>query len=89
MLTWQHDSTFGKDLRLVNAEGDWLARFVGKTFSWSKRGKLEISGGVQFGPGLLDEIVISGIAMVEAERRRRNNNNASAGAGAGGGGGGC
>ena len=58
------------DLRLVNAEGNWLARFEGITFSLSKTGKLEIAGGVQWGPGLLDEIVISGIAMVEAERRQ-------------------
>lgn len=32
-------------------------------------GKLEVSGEVEWGPGLLDEIVISGLAMVEAERR--------------------
>lgn len=56
----------------MNGEGNWLARFESSTFSVGKRGKLEISGGVQWGPGLLDEIVISGIAMVEAERRRRN-----------------
>lgn len=82
-LTWQHDSAIGRDLRLVNAEGNWLARFEGTSFSWKKTGKLEIAGGVQWGPGLLDEIVISGIAMVEAERRRRNN--AAAGGGGGGG----
>ena len=70
-LTWQRDSAFRKDLRLVNAKGDWLARFEGRTFSLGKRGKLEIAGGVRWGPGLLDEIVISGVAMVEAERRRR------------------
>lgn len=70
LLTWQHDSALGSDLRLVNAEGNWLARFEGNTFSLSKTGKLEIAGGVQWGPGLLDEIVISGIAMVEAERRQ-------------------
>ncbi|MCJ1429226.1 hypothetical protein MMC29_007139 [Sticta canariensis] len=80
-LTWQHDSAFGRDLRLVNAEGNWLARFEGTVFAWSKSGKLEISGGVQWGPGLLDEIVISGIAMVEAERRRRRNNSGGGGGG--------
>ncbi|MCJ1429449.1 hypothetical protein MMC29_007363, partial [Sticta canariensis] len=71
-LTWQHDSAFGSDLQLVNSEGNWLARFERTKFSRKKRGKLEISGGVQWGSGLLDEIVISGIAMAEAERRRRN-----------------
>ncbi|MCJ1471209.1 hypothetical protein MMC07_009857 [Pseudocyphellaria aurata] len=70
-LTWQHDSAFGDDLQLVNASGEWLARFVGASFSIGKRGTLEISGGIYFGPGLLDEIVISGIVMVEEERRRR------------------
>ncbi|MCJ1265872.1 hypothetical protein MMC22_005754 [Lobaria immixta] len=72
-LTWQYDSAFRNDLRLVNTEGEWLARFEGSTFSWTKLGKLEIAGGVQWGPGLLDEIVISGLAMVAAEARRRSN----------------
>ena len=67
-------------MRLVNAEGNWLARFERSSFSLGKRGKLEIAGGVQWGPGLLDEIVISGIAMVEAERRRRNRSSGGGGA---------
>ncbi|MCJ1469551.1 hypothetical protein MMC07_008185 [Pseudocyphellaria aurata] len=83
LLTWKHDTAFGNDLRLVNAEGNWLARFVGNVFAWKKRGSLEISPGVNFGPGLLDEIVISGLAMVEAERRRRNANSAAAGSAGG------
>lgn len=76
-LTWQYDSVFRSAFRLVNAEGEWLARFEGITFSWRKTGKLEIAGGVQWGPGLLDEIVISGVAMVEAERTRNNNSAAA------------
>lgn len=70
LLTWQYDSAFRNDLRLVNAEGNWLARVESKTFAWSKVGKMEIAGWVYWGPGLLDEIAISGMAMVEAERRR-------------------
>lgn len=44
-------------------------------------GKLEVSGEVEWGPGLLDEIVISGIAMAEAERRMADSATAAATAG--------
>lgn len=54
----------------MNAEGNWLARVECKVLAWSKVGKMAIAGWVHWGPGLLDEIAISGIAMMEAERRK-------------------
>lgn len=50
----------------MNAEGTLLARFESTLFSQRKMGKLEISDAVQSAPGLLDEIIVSGLAMVEA-----------------------
>lgn len=76
--TWEYKSILGSSIRLVNAEGNWLARLESKGCSQSKGGKLEIAGIVQWGPGLLDEIVISGMAMVEADRKQSANNAAAA-----------
>ena len=56
-------------MHLTNAGGNCLARFSCTAWARRKMGKLEVSGEVEWGPGLLDEIVISGLAMVEAERR--------------------
>lgn len=67
--TWEYESILGSNIRLVNAEGNWLARLESKPHSESKGGQMEIAGIVQWGPGLLDEIVISGMAMMEADRR--------------------
>ncbi|MCJ1425646.1 hypothetical protein MMC29_003546 [Sticta canariensis] len=77
-LTWQHDRSHD-DLQLVHPNGDWLARFKDSGSYWTKTVVLEISGAVQWGPGLLDEIMISGIAKLMAERIQ---NASTAGAGA-------
>lgn len=77
-LTWQHDRS-KDDLKMVHPNGDWLARFKDSGSYWIKTVVLEISGAVQWGPGLLDEIMISGIAMLMTERIQ---NASAAGAGA-------
>lgn len=69
LLTWQHDGALANSMSLINAGGNCLARFSSTAFARRKMGKLEVSGEVEWGPGLLDEIVISGVAMAEAERR--------------------
>lgn len=69
LLTWQHDGALANSMHLTNAGGNCLARFSCTAWARRKMGKLEVSGEVEWGPGLLDEIVISGLAMVEAERR--------------------
>lgn len=57
---------------LVNERKEWLAKFHNSAFSTGKEGKLEISNGEITG-AFLDEIVISGLAMIEHERRNRGN----------------
>ncbi|MCJ1469001.1 hypothetical protein MMC07_007633 [Pseudocyphellaria aurata] len=79
-LTWQHESLFRNGLRLVDAGGTLLARFESTSFSRRKTRTLEISDAVRSAPGLLDEVVISGIAVVEAERRQNENAVAASGA---------
>lgn len=74
---------------LVDDWGRIVARLQGKYPAVRKQGVLEVM--VRKGNGeegrIVDEVVVSALAMVEAERRRRN---AAAGGGGGGmGGGGC
>ncbi|KAL8827582.1 MAG: hypothetical protein Q9170_006957 [Blastenia crenularia] len=80
-LRWECDGIWGADLVLVNTKKEWLAKFDASLFSMSKTGKLHIVNGGINGVAL-DEIVVSGCAMVQHERRRRA---ASAGGGGGGG----
>ncbi|KAL8931709.1 MAG: hypothetical protein Q9216_007102 [Gyalolechia sp. 2 TL-2023] len=80
-LRWECDGIFGADLVLVNARKEWIAKFDASLFSMSKTGKLHVVNGSITGVAL-DEIVVSGAAMVQHERRRRANS------GGGGGGGG-
>jgi len=81
MLKWKHEGAFTVNLCCVTERGEWVARFDNTTWSMKKEGKLEI---VDRGmpKGVLDEVVVSGLAMIEHERRRRSN--ASAGGGGGG-----
>lgn len=63
---------------LVNGRREWIARFDASLFSMSKTGKIHVvNGGIN--GAALDEIVVSGCAMVQHERRRR----ASSGGGGG------
>ncbi|KAL8716695.1 MAG: hypothetical protein Q9225_005993 [Loekoesia sp. 1 TL-2023] len=81
-LRWECDGIFGSDLVLVNQRKEWIARFDASLFSMSKTGKIHVSNGGINGVAL-DEIVVSGCAMVQHERRR------AASSSGGGGGGGC
>lgn len=56
------------DLVLVNAKKEWIAKFLNASFSISKQGKLEIVNRDLDGE-ILDQVVISGMAMIEQERR--------------------
>lgn len=69
-LKWQHDGVFSKTLSLVNARGEWIARFQTVT-AVSKWGRFEIAPGTpQGGERLLDEIVLTGFAILETEKRQ-------------------
>lgn len=69
-LKWQHDGSLSRSLNLVNARGEWFARFLHAT-ALSKWGRFEIAPGApEGGERLLDEIVLSGIAILEKLRRK-------------------
>ena len=63
---------------LVNAQNEWIARFDAGTWSMSKSGKLMIANGGISGFAL-DEIVVTGCAMVQKERRTKQNKGACGG----------
>lgn len=67
---------------LVNQRKDWIAKFDASLFSMSKTGKLHVVNGAINGVAL-DEIVVSGAAMVQHERRRRSSSGAAGGGGGG------
>lgn len=68
-LKWQRDGLFSRSLSLVNPQGEWFARFQYVT-AVSKWGCFEIAPGVpKGGDRLLDEIVLSGFAILESLRR--------------------
>ena len=68
MLKWKRDGILTADLVLMNARKEWIAKFLNASFSISKQGKLEIVNRDLDGE-ILDQVVISGMAMIEQERR--------------------
>lgn len=78
MLRWERDGAFTVNLCCVTEKGEWVAKFDNANWSMTKTGKLEIvDRGIP--KEVLDEVVVSGLAMIEHERRRRSN--AAAGGG--------
>ena len=52
--------------------GEWVAKFEATSFAVEKRGKFEIVSW-DVGEEGVDEIVVSGLAVVEQMRKSRNN----------------
>lgn len=80
------------DMKCSDQEDRVYANFESSGWALKKDGKFKIAPSVS--GALMDEVIVSGLAMLELQRRRKNN--ASAGAAAGGaaaggasGGGGC
>lgn len=74
ILRWEHEGAFTADLCCVTERGEWVARFDNAAWSVTKEGKLEIGdGGME--REMLDEVVVSGLAMIEHERRMRSRSN--------------
>ncbi|MCJ1278442.1 hypothetical protein MMC21_006259 [Puttea exsequens] len=73
-LKWKnHNVLKGGDLRCTDGSGQVVARF--EAVRWGKvqkEGKFELSQAVAAGGPAMDEIVISGIAMVEFKRREHD-----------------
>lgn len=68
-LLWKTDG-WGSELTLMTREKEWLAKFDARSFAFNKRGTLEIVNWDIQDVGL-DEIVVSGLAMMEHMRRMR------------------
>ena len=73
---------FTRGMNLVDAQERIVARFQGKHLAARKEGVLEVMVGTEGKGRVVDEVVVSALAMTEVERRRR-----SAAAASGGGGG--
>ena len=73
---------------LVDGKDEWIARFDASLWSMSKTGKIHVANG-GIGGMALDEIVVSGCAMVQHQRRRRKSSGGGGGWESWGGGGGC
>ena len=87
-LRWECDGVWGADLVLVDGKDEWIARFDASLWSMSKTGKIHVANG-GIGGMALDEIVVSGCAMVQHQRRRRKSSGGGGGWESWGGGGGC
>ena len=80
-LKWKRDGLFsGGDMICIDEKEQLFARFQASGWAMKKDRKFELSPGV--GGVLMDEIVVSGIAMIEL--RKRQSRSAAAGAAAGG-----
>lgn len=78
-LKWAAMTTMGPGVACTTERGEWLAKFDTSWFSVHGTGKLEIVN-QNLPQGLVDELVVTGLAMLENDRR-----NMAAGLGAGAG----
>lgn len=79
-LKWKRDKIFsGGDMICLDQQQKVCAKFENSTWALKKDGKFEVG---PFVSGvLMDEVVVTGLAMLEARRRE---NNSAAGASAAG-----
>lgn len=78
-LKWKEDGHFTSDLACVQqGSKEVVAKFLECEWAMKKEGKLELAPGVADGGPMMDEIVVAGLAIVEAKR-------SSSSAGGGGG----
>lgn len=91
-LKWKSDKFFnGGDMICLDQQGKVCAKFENSMWALRKDGKFELG---PFVSGvLMDEVVLTGITMLELKRRNSNSSSSAASGGtaaaAGGGGGGC
>ena len=75
---WKRDGVFsGGDMLCLDQREQLVAKFLMANWAMKKGGKFELSPGVN--GMLMDEIVTSGIAMVEWRRKQRAASSAAAG----------
>lgn len=79
---WKSDRVFnGGDMICLDQQEKVCAKFENSMWAWQKDGKFEVGPFVN--GVLMDEIVVTGLAMLEARRRQKRQSAAA------GGGGGC
>ena len=85
---WKRDNMFNwGDMICLDQQEKVCAKFENSMWALQKDGKFEVGPSVN--GVLMDEVVVTGLAMLEARRRQsRSSAGASAAAGGGGGGGG-
>ncbi|XWW96715.1 hypothetical protein V2A60_004694 [Cordyceps javanica] len=64
---WRRDGALTSNLKLKAADGSCLAKFDNASWSRSKQGTLEVMGVPP--TGMLDAVVITGLAKIELQRR--------------------
>lgn len=76
-------------MRCSDQEDGVCAKFESSGWALNKDGKFEVAPSVD--GALMDEVIVSGLTMLELQRRKRRNASAGAAAGgaSGGGGGAC
>ena len=68
VLKWEATSIWGYSLQCITESGEWLARFDTAYWSMKKEGRLEIVSR-ELPQQLVDQLVVTGLAMVELEKR--------------------
>lgn len=80
---WKSNGMFsGGDMLCLDNREQLVAKFESSNWAMKKEGKLELGAGVE--GILMDELVVSGIAMVEHRRRKKNASSSAAAGSAGG-----
>ena len=74
----------GGDMKCSDLEDNVCAKFESRGRAWKKERKFEVAASVS--GAFLDEVIVSGLAMLELQRRTRNNNALADGAGGAAGG---
>ena len=85
---WKMDGFLhGGDMRCSDQAEHVCAKFESSGWALKKDGKFEVASSVS--GALMDEVIVSGLAMLELQRRKKNNASAGGASGCGGGGGSC
>ncbi|KAI4232615.1 MAG: hypothetical protein LQ349_004896 [Xanthoria aureola] len=64
-VVWKRESMVGKDMRCEDGKGSLLARFKFNSWAWKKCGTLEVMAAGADGGRAMEEIVVTGMMMME------------------------
>lgn len=77
-LAWQYDSAVGNSMTCTDETDQWFARCTSSHFSLSKGGVLELASPAVDGI-LLDELVVTVLAVLQERKRRERSSSAASG----------